>query len=55
MRMSRKGAPALAVLALTMLASGAARAQTTADQVVDNESLKAFVEGAKAYIEAITT
>ena len=46
--------PALAVLALVMLASGAARAQTTADQVVDNETLKAFVEGAKAEIEAIT-
>ena len=47
-------APALAVLALVMLASGAAKAQTTADQVVDNETLKAFVEGAKAEIEAIT-
>ena len=54
MRLNLKAAPALAVLALVMLASGAARAQTTADQVVDNETLKAFVEGAKAEIEAIT-
>ena len=54
MRLNLKIAPALAVLALVMLASGAARAQTTADQVVDNETLKAFVEGAKAEIEAIT-
>ena len=54
MRSNLKAAPALAVLALVMLASGAARAQPTADQVVDNETLKAFVEGAKAEIEAIT-
>ena len=54
MRLNLKVAPALAVLALVMLASGAARAQTTADQVVDNETLKAFVEGAKAEFEAIT-
>ena len=54
MRLNLKAAPALAVLALVMLASGAAKAQTTADQVVDNETLKAFVEGAKAEIEAIT-
>ena len=54
MRLNLKAAPALAVLALVMLASGAARSQTTADQVVDNETLKAFVEGAKAEIEAIT-
>ena len=54
MRLNLKAAPALAVLALVMLASGAAKAQTTADQVVDNETLKAFVEGAKAKIEAIT-
>ncbi len=53
MRLNLK-APALAALALVMLASGAAKAQTTADQVVDNETLKAFVEGAKAEIEAIT-
>ena len=50
----KEAAPVLAVLALVMLASGAARAQTTADQVVDSETLKAFVEGAKAEIEAIT-
>ena len=54
MRPNRIGALALAVLALVMLASGAARAQTTADDVVDNETLRAFVEGAKAEIEAIT-
>ena len=54
MRLNLKAAPALAVLALVMLASGTARAQTTADQVVDNETLKAFVEGAKAEFEAIT-
>ena len=54
MRLNPKAAPALAVLALVMLVSGAAKAQTTADQVVDNETLKAFVEGAKAEIEAIT-
>ena len=54
MRPNCKGALALAVLALVMLASGAAWARTTADQVVDNESLRAFVEGAKAYIESIT-
>ena len=44
----------LAVLALIMLASGAARAQVDAVQVTDSESLKAFVLGAKAHIEAIT-
>ena len=54
MRPNCKGALALAVLALVMLASGAAWARTTADQVVDDESLRAFVEGAKAYIESIT-
>ena len=54
MRPKRKAAPALAVAALIMLASGAAGAQTTADQVVDDETLKAFVEGAAAEIAAIT-
>ena len=54
MRLNLRATPALAVLALVMLASGPAKAQTTADQVVDNETLKAFVEGAKAEIEAIT-
>ena len=59
MRPNRKGALALAVLALVMLASGAAWAQTTDDrvtagQVVDDETLKAFVEGAAAEIAAIT-
>ena len=54
MRLNLKTVPAFAVLALILLASPAAKAQTTADQVVDNETLKAFVEEAKAYIEAIT-
>ena len=54
MRLNLKIVPAFAVLALILLASPAAKAQTTADQVVDNETLKAFVEEAKAYIEAIT-
>ncbi|MXY70766.1 MAG: hypothetical protein F4Y47_19715 [Acidobacteriia bacterium] len=50
----RKGALALAVLALVMLASRAAEAQTTASQVKDDASLRAFVSGASAAIEAIT-
>ena len=54
MRLNLKAAPALAVLALVMLASGAAGAEPTADQVMDDETLKAFVEGAKEHIEAIT-
>ena len=54
MRSNRKGPLALAVLALVMLASAAAGARTTADQVVDDETLKAFVEGAAAEIAAIT-
>ena len=54
MRLKLKAASALAVLALVMLASGTAVAETTAAQVTDDESLKAFVEGAKAHIEAIT-
>ena len=59
MRPNRKGPLALAVLALVMLASGAAWTQTaddrvTAGQVVDDETLKAFVEGAAAEIAAIT-
>ena len=54
MRLNLKAAPALAVLALVMLASGAAGARTTADQVVDDATLKAFVEGAAAEIAAIT-
>ena len=40
-------------LALGILA-GTAEAETTADEVTDRESLMAFVEGAKAEIEAIT-
>ena len=59
MRPNRKGALALAVLALVMLASGAAAAQATyegvtADEVVDNETLEDFVEGVKRHIEGIT-
>ncbi len=54
MRLIRNAAPALAVLAMVMLASGAAGAGTTAAQVKDDASLKAFVEGVKADIEAIT-
>ena len=54
MRLNLKAAPVLAVLALIMLTSAAARAQVTAAQVTDPESLKAFVLGAKARIEAIT-
>ncbi len=49
-----KAAAALAALALIALTGGAAGAQTTAAQVRDDETLKAFVEGAKARIEAIT-
>ena len=54
MRLNRKVTAALAALALIMLTSGAAGAETTAAQVKDDETLKAFVEGAKADIEAIT-
>jgi len=60
MRPNRIGALALAVLALVMLASGAAWAQTCDDRVTaedvkeDNNNLKAFVECAAAEIEAIT-
>ena len=54
MRLNLSAAPALAVVALVMLSSGAARAEMTAAQVTDPESLKAFVLGAKARIEAIT-
>ena len=54
LQLKRKGALALAVLALVMLASRAAEAQTTASQVKDDASLRAFVLGASAAIEAIT-
>ena len=54
MRLKLKAAPILAVLALVVLASGAARAAVSAAQVSDPASLKAFVLGAKAHIEAIT-
>ena len=52
--MMKKVRIAAAVLALGMFASSAAQAQLTAGDVADPESLKAFVEGAKAHIEAIT-
>ncbi|MDE2849271.1 MAG: cache domain-containing protein [Acidobacteriota bacterium] len=55
MRLNRGGALALVVLAWITLASGAAEAQTTASQVEDDATLEAFVLGAKAEIEAITT
>ena len=54
MRPNRKGPLALAVLALVMLAGGSAGAQTTAAEVVDDETLQAFVQGAAAEIAAIT-
>ena len=54
MRLTLKAAPALAALALVVSGSGAAGAAPTAAQVKDDETLKAFVEGAKAEIEAIT-
>ena len=54
MRLNLKAAPALAVLALVVSASGASGAAPTAAQVRDDETLKGFVEGAKAQIEAIT-
>ena len=54
MNSNRKGALALAILALVMLASGPAEATTTASQVKDDPSLKAFVLGASAEIESIT-
>ena len=54
MRLNFKTAPILAVVASVMLASGTAGAQVTAAQVTDAESLKSFVLGAKAHIEAIT-
>ena len=54
MRLNLEAAPAVAVLALTMLANAPAGAEPTAAQVSDEQTLKAFVEGAKARIEAIT-
>ena len=54
MRLNRKGSLALAVVALVILASGAAEAKITAGQVKDDATLEAFVLGAKAEIEAIT-
>ena len=54
MRLNCKGALALAVLALVMLASGPAEAKTTASEVKDDATLEAFVLWAKSEIEAIT-
>ena len=54
MRLNLEAAPVLAVAALVMLANAAAGAEPTAAQARDDETLKAFVEGAKAHIEAIT-
>ena len=54
MRLKQKMVSSIAVLASVMLASGIAVGGPTAAQVTDDESLKAFVEGAKAQIEAIT-
>ena len=54
MRLNLKAAPALAALALVVSTSGASGAAPTAAQVKDDGTLKAFVEGAKAQIEAIT-
>ena len=54
MRLNISAAPALAVVASVMLASGVAGAAPTAAQVRDDETLRAFVEAAKADIEAIT-
>ena len=42
------------LLALGIFASTAVQARTSAGEVTDPESLKAFVEGSKEYIEAIT-
>ena len=54
MRLKRKAAATLGAAALIMSTSAAAGAQTTAAQVNDDESLKAFVEAAKVHLEAIT-
>ena len=54
MRLNLSAVSALVVAALVALSSGAARAEMTAAQVTDPESLEAFVLGAKAHIEAIT-
>ena len=54
MRLNLKVAPVLAVVAMIVSANAAAGAQVVAAQVTDPESLKAFVLGAKAHIEAIT-
>ena len=47
-------ATTLATLVSVLLVSGVAGAQTTADEVVDDATLKAFVDGAAADIAAIT-
>ncbi len=50
-----KSASKLVALAALFTACGSAMAATTAGQVVDRETLKAFVETGKAHISAITT
>ena len=54
MRLNLKAAVAIAALTLIMTTSGTAGAGTTAAQVRDDETVKAFVEAAKAHLEAIT-
>ncbi|MCY4136866.1 MAG: cache domain-containing protein [Rhodobacteraceae bacterium] len=54
MRLNLKAAATLAALALIVLSSGTSGAAPTAAQVRDDETLKAFVEGAKAHIESLT-
>ena len=54
MRLNLKAVVAIAALTLIMMTSGTAGAGTTAAQVRDDETLKAFVEAAKAHLEAIT-
>ena len=52
--MTTKTRIVVAVLALGIFTCTASQARTPAGEVKDPESLKAFVEGAKAYIESIT-
>ena len=54
MRLNIRCSAAFVALASFLLASGVAGARTTADQVVDDATLKAFVDGAAAEIAAIT-
>ena len=54
MPLNHRVSTAFAIVASVLLVTGAARGETTAAQVKDNETLMAFVEGAKAHIESIT-